>query len=181
MDEEQIHEPDNGTQFWDRGGFDHPDQMPYNAAYPSTSDGFAWSIQTGNEVLSYAYSPQEDSDAMPPTLNPCQPALSPSMLSLRFAAASPIVPSNPNRASTPSQSVGALSGANDKGPEHNDRPLMSPPSSIPLQAPASRRSKYAALDWDRHRKIIQKLYLDEEKPLDEVMKIMSTGHSFNAP
>jgi hypothetical protein len=92
MDEERIHEPDNGTQFWDRGGFDHQGQMPYNPAYPSTSGGFAWSMQTNNEVLSYAYSPQAASDAMPPAPNPFQPALSPSMLSLRFAAPSRQMP-----------------------------------------------------------------------------------------
>jgi hypothetical protein len=57
MNEERIHEPDNEAQFWDRGVFDYQHPMPYNAAYPSTSDGFAWSIQANNEVLSYAYSP----------------------------------------------------------------------------------------------------------------------------
>ena len=175
MDEEHIHEPDNGTQYWDREGFQRPDQMQYNAAYPSAADGFAWSIQTDNEVLSYAYSPPPASDAMPPAPNPFQPALSPNMFSLRFAAASPIVPSNP------SQSAEVLPDTNNKAAENNQQPLMSPPPPRTLQAPAARRSKYAALDWDHHRKVIQKLYLDEEKPLEEVMMIMSKDHSFNAP
>ncbi|KAK0106080.1 hypothetical protein ONS95_004585 [Cadophora gregata] len=165
-------------KYWDRAGLQQSDQMQYNASYSTPSDGFAWSSQAGNEVLSYTYGPQEGSDAIPPALNSFQP---PSMLSLRFSAVSPIVPPNPDRAPTPPQLADVLSGASNKRPEHSGLPLMSPSSSRPLQAPAARRSKYAALDWDRHKRVIQKLYLDEEKPLEEVMKIMTTEYSFNAP
>jgi hypothetical protein len=65
MNEERIHESDNEAQFWDRGVFDYQHPMPYNAAYPPSFKGFAWSIQANNEVLSYAYSPQPGSNAIP--------------------------------------------------------------------------------------------------------------------
>jgi hypothetical protein len=35
-------------------------------------------------------------------------------------------------------------------------------------------------DWDLHRHIIERLYLDEDKTLDKVKSIMSTKYGLNA-
>jgi hypothetical protein len=35
-------------------------------------------------------------------------------------------------------------------------------------------------DWEKHRARIKQLYLDEQKPLKEVMAIMMTAHLFRA-
>ncbi|KAI1323680.1 hypothetical protein F5Y16DRAFT_403241 [Xylariaceae sp. FL0255] len=43
-----------------------------------------------------------------------------------------------------------------------------------------RRLKYGHLDWESHKPDIQKLYLEEKRELEEVIKIMKTQHSFEA-
>jgi hypothetical protein len=40
--------------------------------------------------------------------------------------------------------------------------------------------KHSCFDWERHRSIITKLYLEENKTLGEVMRIMRDDHGFDA-
>ena len=37
-----------------------------------------------------------------------------------------------------------------------------------------------AADWDRHRNLITRLYLDEDRPLKEVQQIMQSQFRFKA-
>lgn len=48
------------------------------------------------------------------------------------------------------------------------------------QAPRATRSKYGSLAWDRHKETLRRLYLDENKSLPEIMRIMNEKHSFDA-
>ncbi len=43
-----------------------------------------------------------------------------------------------------------------------------------------RRSRYGILDWESHKSPLKRLYLTENKTLNETMKIMKDEHSFNA-
>ncbi|KAF4469329.1 rhomboid family [Fusarium albosuccineum] len=43
-----------------------------------------------------------------------------------------------------------------------------------------KRSKYSHLNWDVHKAELKRLYLDEDKPLPETMKIMKDEHGFEA-
>lgn len=52
--------------------------------------------------------------------------------------------------------------------------------SIPLP-PTSQKPKLAdPLNWDAQRPLIKKLYLDENRPLTEVMKLMKRDQGFSA-
>jgi hypothetical protein len=52
--------------------------------------------------------------------------------------------------------------------------------SAPLP-PTSRKPKWAAPgNWDSQRPLIKQLYLDENRTLTEVMKLMKRDHGFNA-
>jgi hypothetical protein len=40
--------------------------------------------------------------------------------------------------------------------------------------------QYTSAEWEAKREIIQQLYVDENKPLHEVMKVMESKHLFKA-
>lgn len=48
------------------------------------------------------------------------------------------------------------------------------------QSANSKRGHYASDVWERHKAAIQKLYIDEGKPLREVIRTMETEHKFPA-
>lgn len=48
------------------------------------------------------------------------------------------------------------------------------------QSTNSKRGHYASEVWEGHKAAIQKLYIDERKPLREVIKIMEKNHNFPA-
>ncbi|KAI3400902.1 hypothetical protein diail_1593 [Diaporthe ilicicola] len=48
------------------------------------------------------------------------------------------------------------------------------------QSANSKRGHYASDVWEKHKAVIQKLYIDEGKPLREVIKTMETEHKFPA-
>ncbi|KAL1872715.1 hypothetical protein Daus18300_004261 [Diaporthe australafricana] len=48
------------------------------------------------------------------------------------------------------------------------------------QSANSKRGHYASDVWERHKIVIQKLYIDEGKPLREVIRTMETEHKFPA-
>ena len=52
--------------------------------------------------------------------------------------------------------------------------------SFAVPTPQSVFHPRSSKDWDRYRDIIQRLYVAEDKTLDEVMKKMALSHSFSA-
>lgn len=48
------------------------------------------------------------------------------------------------------------------------------------QSANSKRGHYASDVWERHKPVIQKLYIEEGKPLREVIRTMETEHKFPA-
>lgn len=48
------------------------------------------------------------------------------------------------------------------------------------QSANSKRGHYASDVWEGHKTVIKKLYIDDGKPLREVIKIMETDHGFPA-
>jgi hypothetical protein len=50
----------------------------------------------------------------------------------------------------------------------------------PTPAVDARKNFATPSDWDHQKDTIRRLYLDENKKLDEVMSIMSHSHGFNA-
>ena len=50
----------------------------------------------------------------------------------------------------------------------------------PLNARSSCRARNEQLDWDAHKDMIKKLYLDQNKSLSETMEAMKEQHSFHA-
>lgn len=54
------------------------------------------------------------------------------------------------------------------------------PSRAGSQATRATRSKYGALDWTKHKETLRRLYLDENKSLPEIMRIMKEENSFDA-
>lgn len=52
---------------------------------------------------------------------------------------------------------------------------------IPIRTPAVNSNGWATKqDWARHQALIKQLYLDEKKPLKEVMRLMRNQHDFKA-
>jgi hypothetical protein len=53
----------------------------------------------------------------------------------------------------------------------------------PMSAPprvASRRSRYHDLNWEEHKGKIKELYLEEDRTLQDTMRIMREAYSFDA-
>lgn len=47
--------------------------------------------------------------------------------------------------------------------------------------PKPRQKSWAsASEWEKHRELISRLFWDENRPLREVVEIMSRDHGFNA-
>ncbi|KAG8533372.1 uncharacterized protein KY384_002155 [Bacidia gigantensis] len=55
------------------------------------------------------------------------------------------------------------------------------PQPLRKRKRASQRRQYPARDWERHRSEIKKLYIDQDLPLEDVTKKMSSLHGFNPP
>ena len=59
---------------------------------------------------------------------------------------------------------------------------VQPAQDIPTwrqpQLAAPRRSRFSATEWEDHRESIRKLYIDEEKSLEETMKCMAENFDF---
>lgn len=72
------------------------------------------------------------------------------------------------------------------GPEPAPRPIMDSlrkDAQVPVfktQSANSKRGHYASDVWEGHKEIIKKLYIDESKPLREVIRIMENEHGFPA-
>ena len=66
-----------------------------------------------------------------------------------------------------------------------DTPAITHPSPGDIGAPTVTRAMdlngWATKEhWARHRAVIKQLYLDEKKPLTEVMRLMESEHGFKA-
>lgn len=53
-------------------------------------------------------------------------------------------------------------------------------SSMPIRTRPSAARSHSRLDWNRHMPTIQRLYIDEDKTLREVMEAMQEQHNFVA-
>ncbi|KAJ2989986.1 hypothetical protein NUW58_g3182 [Xylaria curta] len=99
----------------------------------------------------------------------------------QFAAAgilssfsSPIVLQHP-RSNDPTSQVTGLEPMATQSQENSF-----PPNDNEASAAPSRRQRYRNLDWEGHKQVIQRLYLDDKRELADTMKIMKEQHSFEA-
>lgn len=68
-------------------------------------------------------------------------------------------------------------------PARRDSPVKARRGSqtvFKTQSANSKRGHYASDVWERHKPVIQKLYIEEGKPLREVIRTMETEHKFPA-
>lgn len=89
---------------------------------------------------------------------------------IQRAAIAPPPPPEPLAATRPS-------------PVRRDSPVKAQRGSqtvFKTQSANSKRGHYASDVWERHKPVIQKLYIEEGKPLREVIRTMETEHKFPA-
>ena len=79
-----------------------------------------------------------------------------------------------------SRQLNAGSPSNSSLRNQGARAASPVPAVNPLTRTTSRRSKYRNLDWDGAKARIKELYLDEDRTLQETMRIMKEAHSFDA-
>jgi hypothetical protein len=58
------------------------------------------------------------------------------------------------------------------------QPAQDIPTWRSRQPAAPLRSRFSATEWEGHRESIRKLYIDEEKSLEETMKYMAENFDF---
>ena len=61
--------------------------------------------------------------------------------------------------------------------EDTDAHHQHPAGHQDMPKPVSRRSKYGNLDWEPYKKELRDLYLEDNKSLDDTMRIMKEKHS----
>lgn len=62
----------------------------------------------------------------------------------------------------------------------NQQQELQPSPTDPGAAPPTGKRYATPADWESHRHIIERLYLEEDKTLDKVKSIMSAKYGLNA-
>lgn len=78
--------------------------------------------------------------------------------------------------------VGNVQAHNDIPMEDYEAQEQPAPSAVraPPETAPSRRTKSQHHDWDAHKALIKRLYIDQNKSLPETMEAMERLHSFKA-
>lgn len=160
-----------------RTGEDWPRNPPhpqYGSAFPTAPESYPWSNVTGDYIHAFDY----ENQAPPfPNSSTTRIPVGSHPPSVEFPAPSRSTLFNP---------FAIVTDGNFALPSAtlvvNNPP---PPDGDPAQLQASketrntRRARYSKADWEAHKPQIKKLYLDEDKSLEDTMKLMSENSGFN--
>ena len=64
-------------------------------------------------------------------------------------------------------------------PQHSSSDALQQPSDTVKKSQNARRSRYSPADWETHRSRIKKLYIEDDKSLEETMAVMTANFSFS--